>query len=289
MTAKRLALGTVQFGMAYGITNSQGQVPPAEIHAILATAADAGIDTLDTASAYGDSERMLGEEPLGARFRIITKLPPGTTAANSLDAIAGSLRQLGRRRLDGLLLHRPADLFLPGGERVLSVLREKQEEGMVGKIGVSVYDQPELERVLGLFVPDLVQLPANVLDQRFQRSGLVAALRRAGCEIHARSAFLQGSLLAPLARLPAPLLPARAAFERVREYFGRFSLTQLQGCLAYGLSVEGFDRLVIGVTSEAELREILAAINSLPPELPDFSPLAIADEDILNPAKWKKQ
>lgn len=285
MTAKRLALGTVQFGLAYGITNRQGQVPAAEIRAILAVCREAGIDTLDTASAYGDSEQILGDEPLSREFRIITKLPP----EGGEEAIAASLRHLKRDSLDALLLHRPADLFAPGGERLLDLLRERQAQGLIGKIGVSVYDPPELERIIELFVPELVQLPANLLDQRFQRSGLLAALKNTGCEIHARSMFLQGSLLAPIERLPAPLAPARMAFERVRDHLRRVSLTQLQGCLAYGLSVEGFDRLVIGVTSEAELREILAAAASLPGDLPDFSSLAIADEEILNPAKWKKQ
>lgn len=293
MTAKRLALGTVQFGLAYGITNSEGQVPPLEVRAILAAAARSGLDTLDTAAAYGESERVLGAEPLSAGFRVVTKLPPagtdtiGQEVIARLDAaIVRSMRHLGRDRLDALLLHKPADLFLPGGGRILALLREKQAAGLVGRIGVSVYDPPELERILGLFTPELVQLPANVLDQRFHRSGLVAALKGAGCEIHARSAFLQGSLL--VERPPAPLLAARPAFERVHEHFARYSLTQLQGCLAYGLSVEGFDRLVIGVTREAELEEILSAVASLPRDLPDFSPLAIADEDILNPAKWKK-
>lgn len=285
MTAKRLALGTVQFGLPYGITNGQGQVPATEVRAILAAAAEAGIDTLDTASAYGESEKVLGAEPLSAGFRIVTKLP----SAGGAEAIDNSLRHLGRTRLDGLLLHHPADLFAPDGERVLDLLREKQAAGTIGKIGVSVYDPPELERILDLFTPELVQLPANLLDQRFQRSGLVAALKELGCEIHARSMFLQGSLLAPPGRLPAPLLAAEPAFRRVHDLASRFSLTQLQFCLAYGLSVEGFDRLVIGVTSVAELREILSAVASLPESLPDFSPLAIADEEILNPAKWKKQ
>jgi glutamate-1-semialdehyde aminotransferase len=101
--------------------------------------------------------------------------------------------------------------------------------------------------------------------------------------------FLQGSLLTSPDRLPAPLLAVQPAFQRVRDHLTRFSLTQLQGCLAYGLSVEGFDRLVIGVTNSAELRDILAAVASLPEDPPDFSSLAIADEEILNPAKWKKQ
>ena len=170
----RLGLGTVQFGQDYGISNRHGRPAVDEVAAILRVAADGGVDLLDTAHAYGDAEEILGELAVEtAPFRVVTKTPAARVSAIG-DAEVGrvrggfsdSLARLQRTSLFGLLLHRAADLALPGGERLAETLVRLREEGKVAKVGVSVYSPADLDRVIRVFRPDLVQLPFSVLEAR---------------------------------------------------------------------------------------------------------------------------
>ncbi|MFM7967135.1 aldo/keto reductase [Aeromonas sp. A-5] len=130
----RLALGTVQFGLDYGISNHDGQVSDEELDAIIALARQAGIDTLDTAQAYGNAEQRLGQRDTTG-FTLIDKLAPGLPLSDVQAAINNSLRLLGRKRLDGLLLHRSQD----ASPAMFELLTDLQQQGSIGKLGISVY------------------------------------------------------------------------------------------------------------------------------------------------------
>ncbi len=295
MAGARLGLGTVQFGLAYGITNQRGQVAVDDVGRILRAAAVAGWRLLDTAAAYGDSEAVLGGQgEAAAPFRIVTKTIQlkatqiGPAEAETVRAgLERSLRLLRRCPLDGVLVHDSADILNPGGERVLDILREAQVRGQVGRIGVSVYDPEELARVLDRFTPDLVQLPFNLFDQRFATTGLLARLKALGCEIHARSLFLQGTLLVEPQALPARLAYARPAFTALADFLAAHGLDRLTACLGCGLARPELDALIMGVTGVDELGAIIAAAATLPAALPDFSRLAVTEETILHPGKWR--
>lgn len=174
----RLALGTVQFGLDYGVSNRAGEVPDDELDAILTLARKLGVDTLDTAQAYGKAETRLGSHHT-ADFQLVGKLAPGIQATEVATSVAGSLQRLARPRLDGLLLHRSQD----ASPALFEQLAELQRQGLVGKVGVSVYAPEELALWLAQGYPlELVQLPANLLDQRFLRSGWLDRLQALGCE-----------------------------------------------------------------------------------------------------------
>ena len=173
--AERLALGTAQFGMPYGIANRTGQVSDAEAQDILQQARGAGIDTLDTAMAYGESEARLGA--LGVRaWQVVTKLPAVDDHCADVhgwvqQSLASSLERLRVDRLYALLLHRPAQLLGSRGDEIFRALTDVKSQGVVGKIGVSIYAPAELEQLWPCFRPDLVQAPFNVLDRRLSDSG----------------------------------------------------------------------------------------------------------------------
>ncbi|HXP31150.1 MAG TPA: aldo/keto reductase [Stellaceae bacterium] len=291
----RIGLGTAQFGMAYGVTNRRGRVALDEARRILAAGHRAGIRVIDTAAFYGETEAVLGVlEDAACGFRIITKTPPiaaeriGAAEAEEVRLMLARSRQnLRRRRLDGVLVHHGQELLRPGGERILDVLREAKARGEVERIGVSVYDPDELAAVLKRFTPDLVQLPLNLLDQRFAASGVLTRLKAMGAEIHARSLFLQGTLLVAPAALPPPLDDASAVFAAVAEFLAAHGLDPLAGCLAYGLSLAEIDCLILGATAAEELDAILAAARNLPRSLPDFAALAVSDAAIIDPRRWR--
>ena len=291
---RKLGLGTVQFGLAYGVTNERGQVPAAEAEAIVAAALAAGIDLFDTAAAYGDSERVLGHA-LGSHreVRIVSKLPPlaaDRIGASEIDqwraALQRSLEQLRRPSIYGLLLHRPDDLRKPGAERLVALLAELKSVGTVARIGVSAYDPAQIELALDRLPLDAVQVPVNLLDQRLLRDGTLDRLKRRQVEVHVRSAFLQGALLAEPSALPGHFAPHRERLSAVGRAADRAGLSRLALCLRFVLDQPVVDRLIVGVTSVAELRQILAAATDATP-LPDgLAALASDDPHLVNPALW---
>lgn len=288
MNLERLALGTAQFGLRYGIANRSGQVASGEAALILRQARAAGWDTLDTAVAYGDSEARLGEIGVGS-WRIVSKLPrcptPGPSAVSWAETeLRGALHRLRVPRLHGLLLHQPRQLLEPGGEELFRALERLKEQGLVEKTGVSVYGPPDLE-ALTRFRFDLVQAPLNVLDRRMIESGWLARFRQAGVEIHVRSAFLQGLLLMKPGDRPPAFDRWSLLWTRWHRWLEASGTTPLQACLGYVMSQSLVDRVVVGVDSARQFQEILAAAASAAAAPPDD--LKSSDEDLINPSRWK--
>lgn len=278
----RLALGTVQFGLDYGVSNRDGQVSDGELDAIIALARHAGIDTLDTAQAYGDAEQRLGKRDITG-FALIDKLAPGLSLTDVHDAVNHSMQLLGRKRLDGLLLHRSQD----ASPALFELLAELQHQGCVGKLGVSVYSPEELGAWIAAGYPlELVQLPANLLDQRFLRTGWLDKLVEMGCEIHVRSLFLQGLLLMQPAQRPDYFYRFSAKLEQFDNWCP--SLSPLGKALFIMTALPQVSRFVIGVCHKQELAAIIAASHALHQcNEAEIAPLASIEQDLINPALWR--
>lgn len=286
----RLALGTAQFGLPYGIANQEGQVTGQECKAMLQLAADGGINTLDTAIAYGESEQRLGEIGI-QRWQTITKLPAisddcSDTLLWVMEEVEGSLRRLNVNRLYGLLLHRPQQLLEKKSDHLYHALQRLKQDGLVKKIGVSIYEPAELDALCSRFEFDLVQAPFNILDRRLIDTGWLNRLAVNGTELHVRSVFLQGLLL-------------MSSVDRLKE-FSRWEklwfdwdnwlninrLTPLQACLRYALSFPQIGKVVIGADSHQQLKEILEAVEGTLPVIPDS--LSTSDAYLINPANWAR-
>lgn len=277
----RLALGTVQFGLAYGVSNREGKVNDNELVAILHQARHLGMDTLDTAQAYGDAELRLGTHHT-TDFTLISKLAPGVEASQAEHLIRHSLQNLQRTCLDGLLLHRSQDAT----PALFSVLLEQQQRGRVGKLGVSVYSPEELEHWIAREYPlQLVQLPANLLDQRFLRSGWLDRLQDLGCEIHVRSLFLQGLLLMAPEQRPAQF----QAFSQTLACLDHWQphLSPLDKALGVITALPQVNRFVVGVCHAHELIAIATAYRHLHPlSEPELDRLACSEPRLINPGLW---
>ncbi|MBF0127561.1 MAG: aldo/keto reductase [Magnetococcales bacterium] len=289
----KLGLGTVQFGMDYGITNHAGQPSRQAVGAILEHAAAHGVRVLDTACQYGGSEEILGSLlPPDHPFRIVTKTPAFSGAAitpqdaDHLEAtFSTSLAKLRARRLHGLLIHSAKDLAKPGGERLFERMQRLQQRGQVERIGVSVYSAGELAGILDRFPVGLVQTPVNILDQRWLAGELPARLRALGVEVHARSIFLQGVLLSDPDTLPPCYASVRPHLRTLRAAILERGLTPLSAALCFVRDLEWVDVTLCGVVDLEQLRPILAACG----ESFDSAFLrrfAWGDEAILNPSLW---
>lgn len=286
----KLGLGTVQFGLDYGLTNKQGRPSLNEIQKILDCAYTEGIDLLDTAAAYGESESVLGELAATTRkFKVVTKIPVlGKEASGSRvsEEIEKSLQRLKRSSVDAILFHSAQDLLTENAEeRVAAVLRA-QKAGLVKKWGVSVYNETEAQEIRKRFAYEVVQLPINMLDQAWIRSGYLSELKTAGVEIHARSLFLQGVLLSNPENLPVTVSTLKAHLQKLSVEAKSRSTSTLALALAFAKSVTELDYAILGVTQVQELKEISAAFAEDIRNI-DWSQWAWQGaSEVLDPRKW---
>jgi aryl-alcohol dehydrogenase-like predicted oxidoreductase len=284
----RLALGTVQFGTSYGVANADGQVPVNEVRRILRYARENGIDMLDTAIAYGDSESRLGSIGV-ASWRVVSKLPAQSAeCADVADwvraAVRGSLTRLGVSRLYALLLHRPEQLLTAGGEALYRALKALKAEGLVGRIGISIYEPAELDAIVARFPVDVVQAPFNILDRRLLESGWLARLKAQSVELHVRSVFLQGLLLMPAGQRPRKFERWQSLWDAWHAWLSQAELTPLQACVRYVMSFTEIGAAVVGVDSLTQLAQIVQSGEGELPAVP--TSLGCTDTDLLNPARW---
>lgn len=286
----RLALGTAQFGLNYGITNTVGRPSDTEVRAILDVAAQGGLDLLDTAMAYGDSETRLGHAGT-APWNIVTKLPGLPEGGADVRAWVWSqaeaaLGRLQRQSLYGLLLHRPTDLLTPRGAALASVLSDLQREGLVERVGVSIYDPSELSPLLTRLNVGLVQAPFSIVDRRLKTSGWLGTLQQSGVEVHVRSVFLQGVLLQPSGARPSAFERWAGLWQVWDRWLMETGLTPAEACLRFVMSHSEIRYAVIGADSAAQLSATIASVAGPHPPVPDA--LAMDDPELVNPSQWRR-
>ncbi len=300
-----MTLGTVQLGMEYGAVNRTGKPRRSVALEIVRHAIAHGVNALDTARCYGESEQILGEALCGAwrsRCEVITKLDPLASVPADEDAesvralveksVENSCAALGTECLPVLLLHRwdHHNAWRGAAWRHLLELRNR---GRIGKLGVSIYEPQEA--LAALDDPDVkhLQLPMNVLDSRWKAHGVDQARAwRHDVVVHARSTFLQGILLHPADCWPVSLdYDARSCVERLRKLVHKFDRENIADlCLAYVRSQSWITSLVVGCETMFQLEQNLKLFR-LPKltlercqELEQF--VGIAPDELLNPSRW---
>ena len=284
----KLALGTVQFGLPYGIANQAGQVSRSEAKTMLQLALANGMDTLDTAIAYGDSEKCLGE--LGTQgFKVVTKLPALPDSCMNVSGwveqqVNASLLRLGVSEVYGLLLHRSEQLIGSNGVALYKALQTLKDNGQVKKVGVSIYSPSELAVLMPRYRFDLVQAPFNLVDQRLYSSGWMQRLKDDNVEIHTRSAFLQGLLLMNQADIPSKFLKWDSLWRTWHKWLADSHISAVQACLAFPLSFSEIDRVIVGADSVSQLSQIISATKR--PTNLNLPNMQCDDEDLISPARW---
>ena len=280
----------MQWGMDYGVTNCTGKTPLNEVKQILSFAGKAGIALLDTAVMYGDAETVLGKCELTG-FRVVTKTRRyGNDAVTKMDAqdLTGtfhdSLARIRRTTVYGLLTHHADNLLAPGGEWLIDAMQALKQTGKVSKIGVSVYDSQQIDTLLKRFIPDIIQVPVNVLDQRLIADGTLARLHALDIEIHARSAFLQGLLLMQPDAVPSYFEPWQAQIKAWHLAYQAQGLLPQQAALGFVCDLNEITQVIIGVESLTQLKECLSGLNDSAPF--DTRGLACENPALLNPGLW---
>jgi len=257
--ASRLVLGTAAFQHGYGITNGGKSPEQKQCWSLLEAGLAQGIKKIDTAAAYGEAERLLGDFGM-KNFSVITKVHCEESRAGEdlEEKLVQSLRRLQIPRCYGLLLHNEEALAGASGVKIAGALHGLIRKGLVEKIGVSSYEAAQAELLVEKYGLQILQIPCHPLDRRVVESGTLRRWTEGGIEVHLRSIFLQGLLLQelPVSARATPSLPL-AETRRFREKCKAAGISPLQACLSFVWEASPTASVVIGPTSVDELTQII--------------------------------
>ena len=267
-----MTLGTVQLGMNYGIANESGKPSLEKSFAILGEAVRGGVNSIDTARAYGNSEEVIGAflRESGAKDLCITTKIPRFTGEGSLESyvissVEGSLERLGISRLSSVMLHAAGDL-LKYGDKIVSALEGLVRRNYVEKVGVSVYNAEEIDCLLKYDALQVTQIPMSVLDQRLIACGALDRLAKRGVEVYVRSVFLQGLVFLEPRKMEDPILLAHAApfVSKLQEIARREGMTVSGLAIGFIRALEGVTSLVLGADAPEHVGQNLSYFDTPP-------------------------
>lgn len=301
-SASRICLGTAQLGLDYGIANSTGRPDDKTCEAIVFRALECGVSQFDTARAYGDAERRLGrilaKHPHRNEVQIVSKLQalPSDLPHDKMQdwvtsEINDSLDALGVEYLAAWLVHDP-ETMAQGGSALWDAMTAQLDRGVTRRVGVSVYDEAELRAAFAGHELTATQVPLNLLDHRFVKSGILDEAVQRGVTIYARSSLLQGLLTMPLSRLPVELVDASPPLQQLHNMLRGYRVSSLDVALPWILSHPQVDFVVIGVDNVSQLDDNLArAAAQLPDGLAEqlqqtFTNVPV---ELLEPRRWIKR
>ena len=294
-----LCLGTVQFGMKYGVNNTLGQPTHEQSFEMLNTAISKGVKVIDTARAYGEAELILGEyftkidSSAFDKVKIISKLRPNCVdEGNNARSVVfkeceSTLERMHIDRLNGYLLHTPEYIYR---EDILNALSDLKSQGYVENIGVSIYGIKEGDAAIKTGIVDYIQLPFSVLDQRGSKSGFISRAKDSGITVFTRSAFLQGLFMMDKSRIPEHLHKAFPYLDTFNEIIEKYSVDKVQALLSFVKEETGIDFLVWGVDTKEQLEEDIEKFRNgvVPKEMISELKERIGhvDEGIIFPSLW---
>lgn len=305
MNISKITLGTAQIGYHYGIANISGKPSFSSSIQILEYAWNNGINSFDTAPAYGNSEKIIGSfiytKSIDVNHLIIiSKLSPiGSVRNNTYDniykfiknQIMQSLYDLKIKKIPIFLLHRASDMFLKDGI-VIECLEQLKREGLVERIGISIYCPEEGEEALKFNEIDVIQVPINIFDHRLIKTNLLEKLKKKKYIIFARSIFLQGLFFIPPKKLPNYLRYASEPIKKFNNLINDYKIDIVSACILFARDLPGITSLVLGAEKIEQISKNIEGINKDP--LPnDFNKIIFEEfkdlpEKLINPSLWNK-
>lgn len=259
----KLVLGTVQFGLDYGINNLNGKPDRKKSLQILDVAYKNGIRIFDTAYAYGDAEEILGEFMQNHNFdkeiKIITKLKPNIISKNKGDVydiivenLKESFKKLKISFVDGYLFHTPDYIK---DSALVDSLRKLKKQGFVKHIGVSIYEEEDAMYAAKTDGVDYIQVPYSIFDQRLEKTDFFKLAKKNGKKIFARSAFLQGLFFMPEEKIPSYLQNVKSYLRDLDKIISKYNLSRQQATLLFSLKNKNIDYVVFGVDNIKQLKD----------------------------------
>jgi aryl-alcohol dehydrogenase-like predicted oxidoreductase len=268
---QKILLGTANFVKPYGVLSDGKSLSPETVSEILSYAKSKGLSGLDTALGYGNLTEVVPSQELQG-LRIITKI-------SVLDDVNDAIQKLSATQIPyyGILIHDPQNLAKVSGEQIQQLMSGIKGAFPQAKLGISIYDPQELYTLASYFMPDLIQIPLNPFNQTCKTETFVEFIKSNKIEVHARSLFLQGVLLAE--DLPAALAPLKSYWLALREKTQGNTLSSLLG---WAMAQDFVSTWVLGVSSVRDLEQIISALERQT-AVPEFQPV---DHPLINPQNW---
>tara|TARA_B110000003_G_scaffold271262_1_gene305152 strand:+ start:2334 stop:3185 length:852 start_codon:yes stop_codon:yes gene_type:complete len=282
----KLAIGTVQFGINYGINNKNGIPSDNDVSKIFNLSIKNNINYLDTSISYGNSEERISKLASN-KFNIITKSNNVKNSVELVSSFKRSLSSLKKESVYGFLFHN-ADNLIENNNLWSSLVKFKNEK-KVKKIGYSIYNTKQIDYLLDKgFIPDIIQLPYSLLDRKFEK--YLMKLKKLGTEIHVRSVFLQGLYFMDIKKLPEKLLPLKKYLESIDSICKEFNILIGELALNFVNDNKYVDKIIIGVDSSNQLLQNIETIknwknNYKINEL--INKIDVEEKHLLNPINWK--
>ena len=261
----KLCFGTANFANNYGILKKKNNLSKKKIKNILELLKKNKISNIDTAIFYKNVEKKIGHFNL-KNFSIFTKLPKLPKKCTdikkwSLMNINHSLNNLNKKRLPGVFIHHSEDLIGKNKIKLYEALLSLKKKKLINKIGVSIYNFNILDKILDEFKVDMIQVPFNILDRRLATKNYLNKIKKKKIQIHVRSIFLQGILLANIKKIPKKFLKWKNLFKSWHAWLEKNKLSKLQACLNFILSFKQIDVIIFGACSKMQIKQIINTVN----------------------------
>ena len=277
----RLILGSAQFGFKYGLKKTK--INKKEFQKIYKILKHDSLTYFDTAINYGSSQKRIGS--LNIKKKVITKIKIPIKKPKNLkkwyyQILFRTIKELKVKKLYGLLFHDTSDIFK--NKELLNIISESKNKKLVSKIGISVYDKFEIEKVLRIWKPDIIQIPLNVFDQRFLNNNFRKKLNQLKIQIHVRSCFLNGLLLEK--HLKKGKIISKNKFKEFVSWCKLKDINQLTACIHFVKKIKYVHALIVGFNTSKQLEEILSSFKKKNILVPNH--FDINEQKIIDPRKW---
>lgn len=270
----KMSLGTVQFGLHYGIANDVGKPPEEQSFEMIKAAFEGGVTSIDTARAYGDSEDIIGryfkENPENIPF-VSTKVPPFPEAdvklleKHIIESVETSLEYLGLKKVENIMLHNGVSLFRYGDETA-KIMGSLVKRGYCDMVGASVYDAKEIDKMLTYEEYTATQVPMSIFDQRLINGGYIEKLADRGYTTFVRSVFLQGLFFLDPEKITDEILIRHAlpGIKKIREISEKEGMTIVELAIAFLRDYPGVTSLVLGSDNADQVRANIRCFDAHP-------------------------
>ncbi len=282
-------LGTVQFGMNYGLKNVRNtEIDEIEIEKIFNFFHENGGIYIDTAQNYGNSEKKISNF-LNNSSKVITKIEINQRD-QILEMINKSLRNLNISKLDTILIHNPE--IIRGSTKSLDQLIKLKEDKYTDNIGISIYsheditDLPEHQQEKILNNIDVLQVPCNAFDKNFFNHKNYKSLRK-DIRVDKRSIFLQGLLLQDYITATKLFPEFKNELKLWEDYCIHNRLSRLEASIGNILDYDNRNSLILfGCRNLKEIKEILHSYEAIYKK--KFKKLnKIFPKELIDPRRWK--
>ena len=288
----KLILGTVQFGLKYGINNTIGKLKKDEVLSLMKVAYNSGIRILDTAEAYGNAHQLIGDfhnKNDNLKFKIITKFPHKIKLSLIGTKIIEYLDLLHVKTLEVIMFH--SFESFQSNYKALNSLNKLKSNDLINNVGVSVYTNAQLESLLNEDLITVVQLPFNLLDNSNVRGDLINRLKEKGKIIHTRTAFLQGLFFKNTNDKNPIVQQLKTELELLNQISIGSNCSMEELALSYCINQKKIDNVIIGVDSISQLIANIKASGYQIKEnaLKTINGIVVKDLELLNPSLWNRK